>query len=182
MADFEGGLQGGGGRAKVGRFEVNLDRVLGSGGFAQVFRAVDQTASPPLYVAAKHGTAEELRKEEQALERVAGHPAVIGLHGFVEGPDPGEAFLFLEMCSGGELFERVSDGPLSERAARPIAKGIAEALRHCLSRGVVHRNVGLENVMLSAEDPSAIKLIDFGLACTVRLLPCLLSFPLCCAL
>ena len=162
---------------------MNLDRLLGSGGFAQVFRAVDRTASPPLYVAAKRGSAEDLRKEAQALELVAGHPAVIGLHGFVEGPDPGKAFLFLEMCSGGELFERVSDaGQLSERAALPIAKGIAEALRHCLSRGVVHRNVGIENVTLSAEDPSAIKLIDFGLACTVRLLPRLLSCPLCCAL
>ena len=172
-------------REQIGRFEVNLDRLLGSGGFGQVFRAVDQTASPPLYVAAKRGRVADLRREAQILELVAGHPAIIELHGFVEDPRPGgKAFLFLEMCSGGELFERVSDGgQLSERAARPIAKGIAEALRHCLSRGVVHRNVGLENVTLSAEDPSALKLIDFGLACTVRLLhPRLRSFPLCCAL
>ena len=165
-------------REQIGRFEVNLDRLLGSGGFGQVFRAVDQTASPPLYVAAKRGRVADLRREAQILELVAGHPAIIELHGFVEDPRPGgKAFLFLEICSGGELFDRLIDsGCLSERAARPFARNIAEALRHCLSRGIAHRDVKLENVMLSAEDPSALKLIDFGLACTVRLL-----HPLCCA-
>mmetsp|Transcript_37342 Transcript_37342/g.123186 ORF Transcript_37342/g.123186 Transcript_37342/m.123186 type:complete len:345 (-) Transcript_37342:203-1237(-) len=160
-------------REQIGRFEVNLDRLLGSGGFGQVFRAVDQTASPPLYVAAKRGRVADLRREAQILELVAGHPAIIELHGFVEDPRPGgRAFLFLEICSGGELFDRLIDsGCLSERAARPFARNIAEALRHCLSRGIAHRDVKLENVMLSAEDPSALKLIDFGLACTVPLAP-----------
>ena len=153
------------------RFEVRLDRTLGTGGFGTVFFALDRSASQTLSVAAKRGSAAELRAEARMLEQVAGHPSVIGLIAFEEVPG-GTAFLFLEICSGGELFERVTDGgPMQERVARSFAESIAEALRHCLSRGVVHRDVKLENVMIVGEDHRSIKLIDFGFACEVPLTP-----------
>jgi len=79
-------------------------------------------------------------------------------------------WVFLEMATGGELFDRLIDsGSLSERAAWPYTKAIAEALRHCYSKGIVHRDLKLENVMLSAEDPHAIRLIDFGLAARLNM-------------
>ena len=161
---------------RVGRFEVNLGCPLGHGGFGEVFRAVDRTATPPLYVAAKRSRRaadmEMLRKEARALDLVAGHPFIIELLDFIETPG-GQTFLFLEFCGGGDLFDRAfvetaPDKRLSERAARPIVRRIAEALRHCLSRGVSHRDLKFENVMLSAEDPTALKLIDFGYACEAR--------------
>ena len=71
----------------------------------------------------------------------------------------------MEMASGGELFDRlIESGSLSEKAAWPYVRGLVEALAHCHSKGVVHRDVKLENVMLCAEDPRAVRLIDFGLA------------------
>ena len=39
-----------------------------------------------------------------------------------------------------------------------------DGVLYCHSKGVVHRDVKLENIMLCVEDPHAIKLIDFGLA------------------
>lgn len=153
------------------RFEVNIDRMLGKGGFGDVYRALDTLADPPLEVAAKRGSPESLRQEAQMLEIVGRHPSIIGQHGYVE-TGPFTAWMFVDYIGGGELFDRLIDsGNLSERATRPIAANIASALEHCLSRGVVHRDVKLENVMLCAEDPNALKLIDFGLATRLPLAP-----------
>jgi serine/threonine protein kinase len=152
-----------------GRFEVNMDKILGTGGFGQVFRAQDIVVVPPLEVAAKRGSPESLRQEALMLEKVGCHPAVIRLHGYVE-VSASLSWLFVDLIGGGELFDRLIDsGNLSENAARPIALNIASALTHCLSKGVVHRDVKLENVMLCVEDPTALKLIDFGLACSLPL-------------
>lgn len=152
-----------------GRFEVNMDRILGTGGFGQVFRARDIVIVPPLEVAAKRGSPESLRNEALMLEKVGYHPAIIGLHGYVE-LSASVSWMFVDLIGGGELFDRLIDsGTLSENATRPIALKIASALAHCIGKGVVHRDVKLENVMLYVEDPTALKLIDFGLACSLPL-------------
>jgi len=151
------------------RFEVNIDKILGKGGFGEVFRACDVVVVPPLAVAAKRGSPESLRIEALMLEKVGAHPSIIGLHHYVE-LSGSVAWMFISLVSGGELFDRLIDsGNLSEGATRPIARNIASALAHCLSKGIVHRDVKLENVMLCAEDPNALKLIDFGLAVSLPL-------------
>ena len=71
----------------------------------------------------------------------------------------------MELATGSDLFDRLIDsGNLTERAVAPYFKGMAEGLLHCHARGVVHRDIKLENVALCAEDPHAVKLVDFGLA------------------
>merc|ERR1719181_1792955 len=73
--------------------------------------------------------------------------------------------MILELCNGGELFDRLIESKtLSEKAAYPYVKGLCEAIAHCHSEGITHRDVKLENVMLLADDPFAVRLIDFGLA------------------
>jgi serine/threonine protein kinase len=85
------------------------------------------------------------------------------------GPTPHQvrssSWIFMEMATGGELFDRLIDsGNLTERAVAPYFKGMVEGLLHCHALGVVHRDIKLENVILCAEDPHAVKLVDFGLA------------------
>merc|ERR1719424_2670753 len=53
--------------------------------------------------------------------------------------------------------------------AWPYISRLAAALAECHERGVVHRDLKLENVMLCAEDPKGIRLIDFGLAVQLEL-------------
>lgn len=158
---------------RVGNFEINLDRELGGGGFGKVYRATDLSQTPPEECAAKHvvfhaGCPQAQVEREVALTRAAGpHSSIIGIFGYEGGDD--SAWIFMEVASGGELFDRLIDsGSLSERAARPYASALIAALHHCHSRGIIHRDVKLENVMLCAEDPHAVKLIDFGLAVQVR--------------
>ena len=60
---------------------------------------------------------------------------------------------------------------LSERAAWPYFSALVNAVSHCHKTGVMHRDLKLENVMRVADDPYAIRLIDFGLAIKLRLTP-----------
>jgi len=163
-------------------FEVSQDRKVGEGGFASVFHAKEMNETPPLPCAGKRivlKTREDksvLDHEVKALEQVAGHEAVISLRGVTQqtGSKPGEscAWVFMELADGGELFDRLIDsGNLSERATWPFAKALVEGVIHCHGRGVVHRDIKLENIMLLNEDPSAVKLIDFGLAAMMEFTP-----------
>jgi len=160
---------------RVAHFDVNLSRVLGEGGFGKVFRAKDISEDPPMECAAKQVTSmpeAELKKEVELMRQVGDHPSIISFRHFEqvaadhETPEVrNSSWIFMEMATGGELFDRLIDsGNLTERAVAPYFKGIVEGLLHCHARGVVHRDIKLENVMLCAEDPHVIKLVDFGLA------------------
>lgn len=68
-------------------------------------------------------------------------------------------YLVMEFCSGGNLARRV---PVEEGLAVMICKKILLAVQYMHSKGVAHRDIKLENIMLDANQE--IKLIDFGLA------------------
>lgn len=179
----------------VQNFEVNLHNVLGEGGFGKVLSAKDNSSRPPVACAAKRITLtkadesaqrEALSAEVKMLDVVKGHPYVISLlghavTGVLVGPEEdtygrssliGCAWVMLELADGGELFDRLIDSrQLSERATRVYIRGIVSGLKHCLSKGVVHRDLKLENVMLSATNAYAVKLVDFGLAVRIPQLP-----------
>ena len=69
----------------------------------------------------------------------------------------------MEKIEGGELFDKVIDaGGLSEDVARVCFRQILQAMAYCHGRGVAHRDMKLENlIMTTAQD---CKVCDFGLA------------------
>mmetsp|Transcript_30321 Transcript_30321/g.50185 ORF Transcript_30321/g.50185 Transcript_30321/m.50185 type:complete len:353 (-) Transcript_30321:611-1669(-) len=157
---------------RVGQFEVHTSILLGEGGFGKVFHAKDVSGSIPCEVAAKYikfspgSERDTVEREVRMLRTVGRHESIIELLDYVEEPDG--AWIFLERATGGELFERlIENGRLMESTVLPYAFGIVSGLHHCHERGIVHRDVKLENVMLSMEHPYAVKLVDFGLAILV---------------
>mmetsp|Transcript_15833 Transcript_15833/g.42587 ORF Transcript_15833/g.42587 Transcript_15833/m.42587 type:complete len:391 (-) Transcript_15833:380-1552(-) len=148
----------------VGKWQLD-EKVLGEGGYGKVTRAVDATQHPPLVAACKW--IDTRRMKRSAIEREVRicqkmhHQNVCSIMDYVF-IDP-TAYVFLELCSGGELFERViSAGRMEEHVARAYMIELCSGVQHCHSRGVVHRDLKLENVMLT--DKGVIKVIDFGLA------------------
>ncbi|KAG8466694.1 hypothetical protein KFE25_008073 [Diacronema lutheri] len=75
----------------------------------------------------------------------------------------GTAYIVLELCNGGELFDRLTDfGRVPEPNACHYMRGLLQGVAHLHERGVIHRDIKLENVLLS--DDGTVKLADFGLA------------------
>ena len=84
-------------------------------------------------------------KEAQSLKSLR-HKNIIDLyHAFVEGK---QLIMIMELAEGGELLKYVSDrGILKEIEARKIMLQIVDAICCCHMRGIVHRDLKLENVL-----------------------------------
>ena len=141
-----------------------LEELLGVGGMGEVYRACDlalgRTAAVKVLPA---GFAPELRerllREARASARLQ-HPAIATF--YEAGEADGAAFIAMEHVRGETLRERLRRGPLPADEAVGVAATLLAALSHAHSVGVVHRDIKLENVMLTGG--GAAKLLDFGLA------------------
>jgi serine/threonine protein kinase len=75
-------------------------------------------------------------------------------------------------CSGGDLFGMMdrdpSPGEARESQIRPIMLQVFSAVRWLHSRGIAHRDISLENILLGGDRESEVKLIDFGMATLSR--------------
>ncbi|KAF1323286.1 Camk/camk1 protein kinase, variant 2, partial [Globisporangium splendens] len=103
--------------------------------------------------------------EISVLRRVKRHPNIVELIDVFETAR--EVHLVLELCTGGELFERLADkGPYSEADCVRHVHDMAYAVQYLHANGIVHRDLKPENILLSTpnDDDAVIKVADFGLA------------------
>jgi serine/threonine-protein kinase len=99
------------------------------------------------------------RREMRILEKLD-HPRIVPL--LAPGEADGALFFTMPYVAGGTLRDRIqSHGPFSVPEALAVAYDLAEALGHAHARGVVHRDVKPENVLLG---PDGAYLVDFGFA------------------
>ena len=94
------------------------------------------------------------------------HPSILRLYDYFE--DSNYVYLVLELCTGGELFDRIIVNKFfGEEEARVIFRQIIKAIYYCHLNGVCHRDLKPENfIMVSKHDPFTLKAIDFGLSRT----------------
>lgn len=106
----------------------------------------------------------DLRREFQILQHLAGQPNIVEFKGAYE--DKQSVHLVMELCAGGELFDRIiKAGHYSERAAAAICRAIVNVVHVCHFMGVMHRDLKPENFLLSSNDEGALlKATDFGLS------------------
>ena len=73
--------------------------------------------------------------------------------------------MIMECAPDGELLAFVEErGRLDEVSARNIFKQIASAISYCHSKGIVHRDLKMENVLFKNKETLQIKIVDFGIA------------------
>ncbi|HEX3517740.1 MAG TPA: serine/threonine-protein kinase [Solirubrobacteraceae bacterium] len=148
----------------LGRYQL-LER-LGSGGFGVVWSAHDELLGRDVAVKriwlGPDGDRERATREAQATARLA-HPAIVALHEacVVEGA----FYLISELVHGQTLAQLIARNELADEEAIEIGLALTGALTHAHARGVIHRDIKPQNVLVpdrprSAEE--AAKLTDFG--------------------
>ncbi|KAF0692587.1 Aste57867_16342 [Aphanomyces stellatus] len=108
---------------------------------------------------------ETLRREIEIL-RTVDHPNIIKLFDVFE--DTRHLHLVTELCTGGELFDRIiARGHYTEADAAVLVRKILDAVKHCHDRDICHRDLKPENFLFAAKNEDAeLKVIDFGLSRT----------------
>lgn len=150
-----------------GRYAIDLEAPLGSGGMCLVYRGQDLRTRQEVAVKTlrlEYRRDPEIRarfRREARLIAFLAHPNVIRVVDFVD--DRGTSWVVLEHVPGRTLQEVIeTDGPLSLDDVANILDQAASALSHLHGRGLVHLDVKPQNLILS--DDGNLKLIDFGLA------------------
>jgi len=146
---------------------------LGSGGMGSCRtvrkRGTDQIYALKTVFAEDQQMLEEMR-QECAIQRSLDHPNIVRVYESFEA-EADAVHIVLELCSGGNLVERLRESPrgFEERAAAALAQKILSAIYYIHQRGFVHRDIKLDNIMYESKLPGAEpKLIDFGFACRVK--------------
>jgi len=147
--------------------ELTVEAAIGRGGSGVVYR-VRQTRLgrlaalkllDPTLVARDPTFAERLRREGQALAQLD-HPGILRVHDF--GERSGRFYLLTEFVDGIDLRKLIAMGELAPEEAMRIVPPLCMALQFAHDRGVVHRDVKPENVLIDVD--GNVKLADFGLA------------------
>ncbi|MBA0595348.1 hypothetical protein Gorai_012220, partial [Gossypium raimondii] len=107
---------------------------------------------------------DDVRREISILQHLTGQPNIVEFKGAYE--DAWNLHLVMELCSGGELFDRITaKRSYSERQASSICRQIMNVVHACHFMGVMHRDLKPENfLMVSKDEDSQIKATDFGLS------------------
>ncbi|XP_047970124.1 calcium and calcium/calmodulin-dependent serine/threonine-protein kinase-like [Salvia hispanica] len=161
--------------------EYEISEILGRGGFSVVRRGTEKSkikksvavktlrrfTSPKSTKQSLISDAlltNELLVMRRVVEAVSPHPNVIHLYDVCE--DSAGIHLILELCSGGELFDRIVSHPrYNEAEAAAVVAQIAAGLAALHRAGIVHRDLKPENCLfLSKADDSPLKIMDFGLS------------------
>jgi eukaryotic-like serine/threonine-protein kinase len=151
----------------VGSLVLNrflIERRIGSGGFGVVYEAWDGRLERSVAVKAIESRGESRRRvlrEAQAAARL-NHPGIVTLYEM--GEEDGNALLVTELVEGDTLAGLSAEGSLGDREIGEIGADLCEALDHAHSRGVVHRDVKPQNVLVGSDGEHRAKLMDFGIA------------------
>ncbi|KAK7279722.1 hypothetical protein RJT34_24779 [Clitoria ternatea] len=105
---------------------------------------------------------DDVWRELQIMHHLSEHPNVVHVRGAYE--DSAFVHLVMELCAGGELFDRIiQKGHYSEREAAKLIKTIVGVVEACHSLGVMHRDLKPENFLFDTPDEDAkLKVTDFG--------------------
>ncbi|XP_057982137.1 calcium-dependent protein kinase 8-like [Malania oleifera] len=107
---------------------------------------------------------EDMRREVEIMKQLPQHPNIVSLKDTCE--DNNAVHLVMELCEGGELFDRiVARGHYTERAAAVVTRTIVEVVQMCHKHGVMHRDLKPENFLFAnMKETAPLKAIDFGLS------------------
>ena len=143
--------------------------VLGVGGMGEVYRAHHRRLDEHRAIKVMHaelskrrGASEFFYREAKALLAVR-HPAVVHCHDLLSD-DAGRVYLIMEMIEGIPLSRKLNSGPLSPDDVAVLGARVAHGLAAAHRKGVIHRDLSPDNIVLPNGRVQEAKIIDFGIA------------------
>jgi tRNA A-37 threonylcarbamoyl transferase component Bud32 len=156
-------------RRILGRYR--MEKRIASGGMAEVWRAHDEILGRPVAVKLLHqhllldaATRQRFEREARAAAGLS-HPGIVGIYDVAVSAD--EAAIVMEYVPGETLSHiLVRRGRLPQIDSVDLAVQVAGALEHAHSRGVIHRDLKPDNILVGVDGRAL--LLDFGIARTVE--------------
>jgi calcium-dependent protein kinase len=144
-------------------------KALGEGGFGQVCRAIHKATKAERAckrIRKKDVKDKKAFEREVELQKALDHPNICRLYDVYQ--DSKTYYLCLEICKGGELFDRIIEAQhFGEDTVGSLAKQMIGGLLYMHSNNFAHRDLKPENYLLSRDLPvteTPLKLIDFGMS------------------
>jgi len=150
------------------KYEVG--RLLGQGTFAKVYLAKNLKSGQTVAIKVfdkervfKAGLTEQIKREISVMKMV-NHPNIIQLYEVMATKK--KIYFVIEYAKGGELFQKIAKGgKVKEEIAHKYFRQLINAVDFCHSRGIYHRDLKLENLLLDENDN--LKVTDFGLSALI---------------
>lgn len=145
-----------------------VEGVLGRGGTGEVYRARNQITGRVVAIKAlnrefsRNEAYLELMKREEEMRAIS-HDAVVRYTDCSRTAE-GHVFLVMDFVDGAPLSEWLERGGAAARDLLVVAHRVAEGLVATHAKGIVHRDLSPDNVMLRGGDPAQAVIIDFGIA------------------
>jgi serine/threonine-protein kinase len=152
-----------------------IDEPLAAGGMGEIYKG--HTIQTGDLVAIKlirsdlaeaHAAFALFRKEAAALHNLY-HEAIVRYYVFTVDPVLNRPYLAMEYVDGKSLSAVLRGGPLALEAVHRLMQRIAAGLQAAHERGIIHRDVSPDNIIIPAGDMARAKIIDFGIARSTRL-------------
>nr|XP_038957443.1 sperm motility kinase Y-like [Rattus norvegicus] len=138
-------------------------KTIGKGSHAKVLLAHHRLTGTPVAVKVLRKNKQWFRPAmtEANIMRKINHPNIVSLLQVIENKT--RIYLIMELVEGQQLYQYIREsGHIEEDEARQIFEQILSAVSYCHGKGIVHRDLKLDNIMIDKN--KKVKVIDFGLS------------------
>ena len=152
----------------VGSYRI--EDLVGAGGMGSVYRAKHSISER---VAAVKVMREDQLTQERAVDRMMREASILasvshaGLPTFFECGilDDGRPWIAMELIEGTPLASHIQNGPMNADSVIEVVRGVSQVLAAAHDRGVTHRDLKPDNILLTPTDPRFhVRVIDWGIA------------------